>query len=58
MAGNFKVGMTLTANDDASAVLVKGLKLTTKAAARHPAGNLPDYRQLQPPRPLRGGISP
>lgn len=32
MAGNFKVGMTLTAKDDASAVLVKGLKLTTKAA--------------------------
>ncbi|TNI12698.1 phage tail tape measure protein [Aeromonas veronii] len=32
MAGNFKVGMTLTAKDDSSAVLVKGLKLTTKAA--------------------------
>jgi hypothetical protein len=32
MAGNFKVGMTLSAKDDASAVLVKGLKLTTKAA--------------------------
>lgn len=32
MAGNFKVGMTLTAKDDATAVLVKGLKLTTKAA--------------------------
>ncbi|MGL3102529.1 hypothetical protein [Enterobacter asburiae] len=32
MAGSFKVGMTLTAKDDASAVLVKGLKLTTKAA--------------------------
>lgn len=33
MAGNFKVGMTLTAKDDASAVLAKGLKLTTKAAS-------------------------
>ncbi|MBH2948290.1 phage tail tape measure protein [Serratia marcescens] len=32
MAGSFKVGMTLTAKDDATAVLVKGLKLTTKAA--------------------------
>lgn len=32
MAGSFKVGMTLTAKDDASATLVKGLKLTTKAA--------------------------
>ncbi|ECF5615950.1 phage tail tape measure protein [Salmonella enterica subsp. enterica] len=32
MAGNFKVGMTLTARDDASLKLVKGLKLTKKAA--------------------------
>lgn len=32
MAGSFKVGMTLSAKDDATAVLVKGLKLTTKAA--------------------------
>ncbi|HBC0038457.1 TPA: phage tail tape measure protein [Salmonella enterica] len=32
MAGNFKVGMTLTARDDASLTLVKGLKLTKKAA--------------------------
>lgn len=33
MAGNFKVGMTLTATDEATAVLVKGIKLTTKTAA-------------------------
>ncbi|WP_141109665.1 phage tail tape measure protein [Escherichia albertii] len=32
MAGNFKVGMTLTARDDASLKLIKGLKLTQKAA--------------------------
>ncbi|WP_105492194.1 phage tail tape measure protein [Escherichia coli] len=43
MAGNFKVGMTLTARDDASLTLVKGLKLTQKAAedvakATHKAG--------------------
>ncbi|HBB9613794.1 TPA: phage tail tape measure protein [Escherichia coli] len=32
MAGNFKIGMTLTARDDASLKLVKGMKLTQKAA--------------------------
>lgn len=32
MAGSFKVGMTLTAKDEASKVLEKGLKETTKAA--------------------------
>lgn len=32
MAGSFKVGMTLSAKDEATNVLVKGLKLTTKAA--------------------------
>lgn len=32
MAGSFKVGMTLSAKDEATTVLVKGLKLTTKAA--------------------------